>query len=725
MSIGDQEQVLTLAEYHREAARRSRELIDPPEYSNLLRPLTEFWREMIVEAGSAKLPFSDTAYVIDQFFRNASVFLWNDEFRDRYLGSGVVQPKYRVTINTAFEFVSRYLPRLKWRNPKRVVTRVLSGSMSQTQPSPDVMADLMGVSVEEVSQREAMQRRHELHDRVVTELLESYLNHSVREQPRGLEYHIERIIQDALLSGRGVAITRLYTHPASGSKLTGTFWVPYQDYFIDPDATDARLQDAKWVAIRHFWPYWKLEEQFGLPPGSLRGRGTYRSGSVPRDVFGWAWGDKSMRYVGDRHDADIIEWYEIWSTEGMGGLWSRMFSGQREAVDALIDLDVVAGRNVYLAIAEGIDVPLNMAFSRLNGETLSSLIGEFTAWESPFWKDGDFPVTHLDFFHGSGPWPLAPLMPAIGEIICLQILYSMYLQQAEANSQQIVAYLDTYAKEIERALDDNQPIARIKLTEALNKSINECVQFLNRPGVNNDLLQAITMLQSQIERKTSLSRLMFGDNPSGTQSRTAADILVKKEFISMVPEHMSDKLVEFGNRVADKELQLAYYSVTGYDVEPLLGPLGSLEWDTLFKRLNEIDVLRGMRVKVDAHDTIRMDRDRQLVALQNMASYIIPALQDHAKQTGDQRPLFQFIQRFAKLLEVDLGDVFEVLSGQQPVPMQQPLASQLSATQAEPGEVAVQQPEIANPYTLENYVAQETVEEGLAMPRPDVVRGAV
>ena len=144
--------------------------------------------------------------------------------------------------------------------------------------------------------------------------MESWLNYTPREMPGGgLEKHAQRAITEALVKGRGVLWAEPYQKAASDKMLTGLFYDSVDNLFLDPDAT--KLEDVRWIAQRCVEHYRDVEERFGLPRNSLKGKASLESM--------WAEGEKdrseeAAMYQANGTGKDLVLYYKVYSKSGLG-----------------------------------------------------------------------------------------------------------------------------------------------------------------------------------------------------------------------------------------------------------------------------------------------------------------------------------------------------------------------------------------------------------------------
>lgn len=613
-------------------------------YSALTSPICETWTNLLRAAESARRPFMEKYDQIMLFYSEATRFLWEDETRVKYLGPNAPIPKFQVTVNKAFEYIALFVPMLCWQNPTRRVTS--KGTLSEDVmrlAGPIIQAD---PNLQMLLQQQQMK---EARDELRNAVWEDYLGRTPNEQPDGgLRGNLQMSITDALLSGRGILVPRTYGPPESALSLTGLFYEPVTNLLIDPDSVHPHAADAQWLSLMHVDWWWDVERRFPwIPPGTLRSKGNLSS------IGGEAGRIRKFTRYGQTQ-SDLIVWYEIWSRCGMG---SRYTPEPRRDILMGDRFDEVVGDHAYLCITDCCNYPLNLTPWMIGGDPDEEVIAQALQWPVPFYKDNRWPLAMLDFYpNGPSPWPLPPLWPCIGEMICLQILLSIYLDNAHANTQSIIGCLKDMASQVQNALKKGENPAVIEFSGDFNKNVNEVIQFLNRPNQNTDLLQAMEFVMSEIERKSGLSELLFGRNPGGTQDRSAASVQIKAEKVNIRPEYMGNQVADFVSQGSDLERILAYWTLAGRDVEYLLGPAGAYLWDTLVKGDPEDVAIRGLRTRVEASDLRRPNKERDSENLNGMMQYMIPLLQQLAVMTGDIEPVNGFIRAVGRAAEMDVDE---------------------------------------------------------------------
>jgi hypothetical protein len=606
--------------------------------TTILSPIVDGWLKRISEAHRAKSGFNAVAAQCDQFFNADLGFMWDSDFQRKYMG-GAVAPKFKVTIAKAFELVAVIGPALYWRYPDRVI---------KNYPKIDLFPELFGTP----DDQQAMQ----LFERALAEqqaeenvaatrnsLMQRYLNYSQREQPGGLSLHSELAITEALVKGRGCTWVENYKFADSKRNLTGCFYDSVDNLFVDPDCIDPTLNDAKWIARKHVNPWWELEDKFGLDRGSLKDRGTIES--AESQATRSSADDAMYRQAGKTFD--LVVWYEVWSKGGVGTRMKDVTSSLDQAFD-----DVV-GDYAYMAVAKGIEFPLNCPIKKfVNAD--DEQVKKMFAWPTPFYKDSRWPVALLDFYRKPNScWPLALLSTGLGELMFLNVMMSVMCDRAYETSRNIVAYFRSAADQVEAQLKSGNHSVFIELNDAAQKSVNDLLQFVQQPAVNYDIFRMIEWVSQSFDKRVGLTELAYGLNPGGIQSRTASDIQAKQENMSIRPEYMAGKVESWQCEMANLEKFAARWHVTGKDVYPLLGRIGSQLWTSLITDEDPEVVVRDMNAMVEAGSVRRPNKQRDLANLQAIAGYVLPEMSKQADITGDTGPINSFFRSLGKNLDIE------------------------------------------------------------------------
>lgn len=606
-----------------------------PRY--FMASICDYWISSIKKAEEAKKPFTEVGEMCRQFFSGSVGFMWDDKFKAKYL-KNIQAPRFRVTIAKAFELVAIFGPSLFWRYPGRIIKK-----REVFVPDPELFGDPNDPEVQQQYQQVLMEAQQEDATRTArNKVMELYLNYSQREQPGGgLKAEGQYAVTEALVKGRGVLWTEAYQFPGSERVLTGSFFDSVDNLYIDPDSTRPNLADAQWIARKHCEPYWKVERRFNLATGTLR----HRAKKVSADSA--AHGEVASRR-GDKVKApDLITWYEVFSKCGAG-------TRNRTSLDSMHDaFEEVVGDFAYLCVCEGVDYPLNAPPSLME-EADDDQVLEMFDWPVPYYKDGKWPCCVLDFYpNPNSCWPLAPMAMGLGELIFLNTMMSVLCERAYESSRLLIAAVKGAASEAVQKIQSGGMKEIIEVVDSNENGVNNLIQVLQMPEMGFDLFRMINMVSAMFDKRTGLSELLYGMNPGGAASRTAADINVKSEMASVRPEYMSQQVEDWQSEVANIERIAAGWVVQGQDIQPLLGEVGSTVWDSLVSNDDPEIYVREMRCTVEANSIRKPNKIRDNENIQRLSQVLLPELSKHADITGDTDPLNAFIQAMGLAMDQD------------------------------------------------------------------------
>tara|TARA_R110002020_G_scaffold471783_1_gene699147 strand:- start:326 stop:3112 length:2787 start_codon:yes stop_codon:yes gene_type:complete len=133
---------------------------DNQSVSDALRKITSGWLSKIELSKKSKKGFTDIGEQCTAFFQSAVSFMWEPDFRRKFLGTEV-SPNFHVTLNKAFELVSIYGPTLYWQNPQRMLNPrkhiELIPEMFGANPVMQVMLQQQAQQVQEQMQQAQQQ----------------------------------------------------------------------------------------------------------------------------------------------------------------------------------------------------------------------------------------------------------------------------------------------------------------------------------------------------------------------------------------------------------------------------------------------------------------------------------------------------------------------------------------------------------------------------------------
>lgn len=607
-----------------------------------LRPLVSGWQASIEAADNARAKWNEVVEECRMFYSRSAAAMWDPAYTKKFW-RGVKSPKFRISINKAFEYVAIIAPRLMWTTPHREVKPKRRLSKLDPEVLPEDETTRLVISGLGKAQDDA--------DRAAViraALMYEWLNYTPNEQPGGgLFAHSERALIDALITGRGVMMPRPYVMPGSQRRLTGVFHVPPEDILIDPDARN--LSEARWIAIRHREPYWEVERRFRLPDGSLKNRATLES----------AWQKSKLQTALDRSESrraaeltnDLIVWDEIYSRKGPGARATSLDGRIRDYLEELI------GDNAYIAVAHNVPYPLNCPRELLLKGATSEEVRERFQWPIPLHEDERWPVEFLDFYiDPESVWPIPPLAPALGELKFLNFIIPWLANRIWSSSRDFWSVLgphvEHYQKYLEEGLDQT-----VVPTPAMVDDVRKAIQVLQQPETRLDVWRIVELVSDLFDKRVGLPEPMYGRNEGGTQDRAAAVTIARQNAISIRPNFMQSKVAEFQSRLAQLEGLVTGLFIRANDVLPSLGPVGAYLWEQYIEPVPQEHLLREIEYTVAASSLRPPDREREISEFQTFMQSFFPLAQQ-AYLRGDVRPANFLIAKFGELHNLDVQGAF-------------------------------------------------------------------
>lgn len=618
-----------------------------------LRPLTQGWISKIEGATRGRKKWEEVADEAEMFYSRSAAAMWDDVY-SRKFWRNVKAPKFRITINKAFELVAVFGPNLLWDTPTRTVTpkkkHQIPPELAQANPNLVPLYQAMG--------QQAMAEAAT--DKVIAELLTMWLNYTPRESPEGgLAQQSELAVLDALITGRGVLHAKPYTYPGSTHTITCGIRVDPHDLFIDPDFKS--IETAKWIAIKHIDPTWSVERRFQLPSGSLKDRATLESSWSTGEYAGNEGKGNPHRVAGQTND--LIVWYEIYSKTGVGARLTGMDDSVKD------HLEKVVGDYAYLAIAPSCAYPLNCSSDFLKSGASESEVKERFMWPVPLWKVNRWPISCLDFYPDtSSAWPIAPLGPALGELKLLNFLVPWLCNRTYSSMRDFWAVAGPHVDHYRRYLEDGDDLSIIPTPNGTD-DVKKVVQILSGPQANMDVWKVIDLVSNLFDKRTGLTEFAYGNNVDGTQNRTAAETETKARAVGVRPEHMQNKVVAWQSGFAKLEGLLTRWFVNPKDVEPMMGKVGRMLWEQFITSTDVELVFHQMSFAIEAASIRRPNRDRDIANLNEVMRTHGPIASKYGETTGNYQPWNAVMKKWADLHDMDIDDA--MIPEQQPDPVQQ------------------------------------------------------
>ncbi len=601
-----------------------------------LGSLAQGWLAKIERAKEVKQPWQDIADECMHFFAGSCGFLWDDKYRHKFWQAedGAVQPKFKVTINKAFELVALFGPTLYWRNPNRQ-----ANPRKPLELPPELFGDIQNDPMA-AQQYQGMTQSLSLdaaERKMRAQLMERYLNWTPYEL--GLHRQAELAITEALIKGRGLLFPRPYQPPGTDRIMVGSWWVSVDDLVIDPDAES--MDEAWWIAVRVTEPVWRIERDRGYKPGTLQPSAQFESANAQGEIRG---NDLEQNERAAGRTQDLMTYWKIWSRCGPG---TRLTDVKLDIKDWL---DQAAGDHCYLEVAQNTPFFLNLAspvVTRRNTEEVRRAL----RWPTPHYRDGKWPCAVLDFYpHPRKPWPVAPLAPALGELKVINVFLAHLCNRVWMSCRDFIVCLESARASLEKEIKQGKDLSFIFLEE-IHDSIDKVVGFLQHPPTNLDAFKVLEWFFELFDKRTGLSELVYG--MQRVQSRSATDSQIKQQQVSIRPDHMAAKVEEWQTDLAQREALEVKWRVTGQDVRDLLGDTGAQLWDHYISAADVERVIRDIDYRLEANSARKPNRQQDIATRAEFMPIALPVAQGYAAATGNFGPVEWLLQHWAEKVELD------------------------------------------------------------------------
>lgn len=545
-------------------------------------------------------------------------------------GGDQISTTFKVAVNKTFEFVTIFGPSMYSENPVRTV----KPRQPVVVPPEFFGQDMM--TYQALYSQESMRVQQ---DGLRSVLLSAYLNWTPKECKLSTEARLA--IDEALIKGRGCLWTELYQPPASDMKIVKSSWDSVDNLLVDPDAPS--FQAATWIARKCIHPVWKVERDYGLRPGSIKGNFESQAKQADLDADEDGMYDRKRGFTND-----LLVYWKIYSRMGIGGRLQGILK------DIAGPLEIF-GDYAYLAVADGVQYPLNLSPDVTNDPSFASDPAQVfakVAWPTPYWGRDEFPVTVLDFhaIHNC-PWPMPHLKAGMGELKFLNWCMSFLMGKVRNTSRDFIAIKKEAGEEIKAAILEGKDLTLLEL-ESVHANISEIVSFLQHPEVNGDIWKMLEAVEHNFDKRVGLTELMYGQQ-GATQIRSASEAQMRNQNMNVRPDDMRKQVEEWMSQVAAKEAICARYHLAPKDIETALGQMASMAWGQYVYSRDVGTICRQLEYQIEAGSTQKQNKNWEQQTMDTAVQTLMPVFQAYATQTLDMNPLNNLISDYVKSRDLD------------------------------------------------------------------------
>lgn len=648
---------------------------------NATKPLAALvtrWESALAAAKKhRKEEFDDTADEARNFFDGPRNFMWKDmeaqmlsQTDQGFMSGAQMMPQFKISINRMFDAVAMFGPALYHQNPTIAVTPRSPVEVSidtfyahdpqSTQLLRMIPAMQAGIIADDQLVEAAMQLQQQYEAIVEETKMRSIVNndHAVimetlsnYYQKEGGKKTVSRLaITEAIVTGLGLLEVVFEQPPGGGARIPQCRFLTNRDFFCDPDACYWR--DVQFIAIRRCSVVNLVEEKFGLPPGTLKGKHASNSALGGKSTGG-AKRHGDGKLTNTCHE--MIEYYDVYSKNGAGQHLKTGDKGRQ-----ITGLDTL-GDFVYLAICPGCDYPLNLPpqmplVDPMTGEPNPAAL-EATAWPAPFWDDaatdGGWPVARLTFYENPGKtWPISMAKPCLPEMRFVNWIMSFLADGVAVGSKIYPAVVKSAASSLREQFASGSvgPFTVIELEAISGRNINELISFLQAPAFNIDIYTMLEKVNQEIDKRLGLTELAYG--MSSRQMRSAAEAQYRQSNINIRPDDMASQVEDWLSVTATREIQMLRWKGEHADVEPILGGLAAQIFATQILTRDVSTVTREFTFRVEAGSSRKPNKDTRIAQLNEIGQYLLPVAQQ-AMQMGVAKPFNAFMEDYGRAMDID------------------------------------------------------------------------
>lgn len=633
-----------------------------------LQPIVDRWKRVFASARKdRKKKFDVYADEAMTFYDGPNNAMWSSMRgssgdHDGFLGKDIPKPQFQMSVNRLFEAVSMFGPVLYHQNPTIAVTPrqnpevsietfyagnpeamqllAMSQAVQQGVVTDPYIIQSVQMLYQQYQQSVDTDQKASIIDADHSKILESISNYIQQEGSKQDEARLA--ITEAIITGLGLLHVEVEQPPGGGPKMARSRFRTNKDLLVDPDAKYWR--DVTWIALRNCQPANVVEEKFGLPPGSLKGKYARKSAMDSKSSGSKRNGDGST--AGVTHD--LVEYWDVYSKNGAG---QNIKLGSKDKKVKGLE---VLGDYVHLAICESCPYPLNLAPNVLGSGDME-LILERASWEVPFWddywSDGGWPIVRLSFHSKPGEvYPISMVKPVLAELKFINWCMSFIADKVAAGSKIYVGVMKEAGENIRTQLTSGSgPFSIIDLERISGAKIGDMVSFLKAPEFNMEIWRMISEVNQAIDKRLGLTELMYG--MSGRQMRSAAEAQYRQENINIRPDDMASRVEDWLSLSATREIQAMRYLGEFEDLVPIVGQTAASVFAEQILTDDVSRITRDFRYRVEAGTARKPNRDTQIAQLTDIGQYILPVIQQ-AMMSGVTRPFNAYMEALGRAMDI-------------------------------------------------------------------------
>lgn len=382
-------------------------------------------------------------------------------------------------------------------------------------------------------------------------ILGDYLNYALTEYDAYA--NARRCVDQAICWGRAVRWTGL--HPKK-PEIVCSLMDDVRNFWDDPDA---EIPEERRIIFRQrIRPREELLAEYPDAERAIMGLQLYTDPQAAKDDNSWDAGNSGVS------GASLVCYLEAYSIVGL-----HRFKGGE-----------VIGHKLGQMGQAVEDKPLKYLFDK-GGKFIHAC-----EWEVPYYIDGEWPVSELDFYDYPGSlWPVSPLESGLFYQRAINWLVTLMVSRTRKAMRMIGATVKTAGEGLNDTQEDQVLVGEdyemLNLSVSGGRSLKDFIhEFTPSFEWMAQGMQWLAALEDRYRKATGTYDILF-TGATDTQSRTATDAQMKDRNSQSRLDDMRDRIIKWETRIARKEALAARFLLKRDEIGAVLGPQAAQQWGFL------------------------------------------------------------------------------------------------------------------------------------------------
>ena len=229
----------------------------------------------------------------------------------------------------------------------------------------------------------------------------------------------------------------------------------------------------------------------------------------------------------------------------------------------------------------------------------------------------------------------------------------------------------------------------VELSEMLGRSVNDVISVFQLPNVTNEIWNVISAVTEMLDKRLGLTELVYGLTSS--QMRSATEASVKSEQISVRPDDMAECVENAMTRLSRHEALACRWLLRPEDIEPILGPIGTMSWQKFVASMDPYEVAREYDYRIEAGSARKPNKATRAEQMQMAVQTLGPVL-SNLLGMGIVDPFNALIGDWAESMDLDARPYLIPPPAPPEPPMEEPIPGEAPPEQLPPEEAEPEGP---------------------------------